>query len=423
MQLVWEELRAASKERREADDPSTSATGTAGKGVRLSMEDCDPGLTVDAATGLAASTCAPGFWAGCRATAGAAGGRRCFEVRVERVADAGVVRVGWSGAAAKLDLGADALGFGYGSVGKKAHARQYDTYGEPFGAGDVVLCCLDAAAGAVSFAKNGADLGRAFAPKASVCAAGLFPAVCLKNAAVSLNFGAAPPAYPLPSGYSMLAALAAPPGGGGDGDVIPAPSLASRARRGGSSGSAFDNEGSGPLCLVLEPSRELAEQTHKTFLMLSKYIQRPALRFSLMHGGGTGGNGHQAMGGVPLPMRRGRGDDPHIVTGTPGRLEGLVKEGMLSLSNLRLLILDEADNLAENAPDAILRFYKAAPKARLQVLMFSATLHSDKVRALSEKVCCFPTWVDLKGADFIPYVFIIYFNFNFILFYFNFNFL
>lgn len=399
MQLVWEELRAASKERREADDPSLPAA-TAAKGVRLSMEDCDPGLTVDAATSLAASTCAPGFWAGCRATAGAVGGRYCFEVRVERVADAGVVRVGWSGAAAKLDLGADALGFGYGSVGKKANARQYDTYGEAFGPGDVVLCCLDATAGVISFAKNGADLGKAFAPRPNVCAAGLFPAICLKNAAVSLNFGAAPSAYPLPKGYSMLAA----PGGDSDGDIIPAPSLASRVRRGGGSGGwgASDNDGSGPLCLVLEPSRELAEQTHKTFLMLSKYIQRPALRFSLMLGGGNGPQGT----GVPMAMRRrGRGDDPHIVTGTPGRLEALVKEGMLSLSNLRLLVLDEADNLAENCPDAILRFYKAAPKARLQVLMFSATLHSDKVRALSEKICCFPTWVDLKGADFIPYVF------------------
>ena len=400
MQLVWEELRAASKERRAADDPSLPApAAAAAKGVRLSTEDCDPGLTIDAATSLAASTCAPGFWAGCRATAGAVGGRHCFEVRVERVADAGVVRVGWAAAAAKLDLGADALGFGYGSVGKKANARQYDAYGELFGAGDVILCCLDSAAGAVSFAKNGADLGRAFAPRANVCAAGLFPAICIKNAAVSLNFGAAPPAYPLPPGYSMLAM----PGkdGGGDSDVVPAPSLAARARRGG---GVPDSEGSGPLCLVLEPSRELAEQTHKAFLMLSKYVQRPALRFSLMLGGSAGGGGPQAMAAQLVMRKRGRGDDPHIVTGTPGRLEALVKEGALSLSNLRLLVLDEADNLAENCSDAILRFYRAAPKARLQVLMFSATLHSDKVRALSEKVCCFPTWVDLKGADFIPYV-------------------
>lgn len=362
----------------------------------MSVTDCDSGIVVDAETGLAASTCAPGFWAGCRATAGVAGGRYCFEVRVERMGDAGVVRVGWSDAAAKLDLGADALGFGYGSAGKKANARQYDAYGEPFGVGDVVLCCLDCGGGTISFAKNGADLGRAFALRTNVCAAGLFPAICLKDAAVSLNFGAAPPAYPLPQGFTMLTA-------GNEDDVISAPTLASHVRRGA-------GEGSGPLCLVLEPSRELAEQTHKTFLMLSKYIQRPTLRFALMVGGGgevSGGNSIQTL------MRKGRsggggggGGEPHVVTGTPGRLEAYVKEGMLSLSNLRLLILDEADNLAENCPDSILRFYKAASKARLQVLMFSATLHSDKVRALSEKICRFPTWVDLKGADFIPPVFI-----------------
>lgn len=34
--------------------------------------------------------------------------------------------------------------------------------------------------------------------------------------------------------------------------------------------------------------------------------------------------------------------------------------------------------------------------------MFSATLHSPEIRSLAEKICAFPTWVDLKGKDSVP---------------------
>ena len=39
---------------------------------------------------------------------------------------------------------------------------------------------------------------------------------------------------------------------------------------------------------------------------------------------------------------------------------------------------------------------------RLQSLMFSATLHSPEIRQLSEQLCTFPTWVDLKVRDSVP---------------------
>jgi hypothetical protein len=41
---------------------------------------------------------------------------------------------------------------------------------------------------------------------------------------------------------------------------------------------------------------------------------------------------------------------------------------------------------------------------RHQVLMFSATLHDPQIRELSEIICKFPTWVDLKGKDTVPEV-------------------
>ncbi|GAL04431.1 ATP-dependent 23S rRNA helicase DbpA [Photobacterium aphoticum] len=63
----------------------------------------------------------------------------------------------------------------------------------------------------------------------------------------------------------------------------------------------------------------------------------------------------------------------HIIVGTPGRVEEHVRKGNLSLDDLNLLVLDEADRMLEmgfqDALDAILDY---APVDR-QTLLFSAT--------------------------------------------------
>lgn len=40
----------------------------------------------------------------------------------------------------------------------------------------------------------------------------------------------------------------------------------------------------------------------------------------------------------------------------------------------------------------------------IKVLMFSATLHSPEITSIAEKICKFPTWVDLKGKESVPEV-------------------
>lgn len=71
------------------------------------------------------------------------------------VNDEGLVRVGWSLKSAKLDLGTDAGGFGYGATGKKSNNRQFIEYGESFGKSDTIGCLIDLTSGAISFSKNG----------------------------------------------------------------------------------------------------------------------------------------------------------------------------------------------------------------------------------------------------------------------------
>ena len=54
-------------------------------------------------------------------------GKYYFEAKVT---DEGLCRVGWSTLNAKLDLGTDRDGFGFGGTGKKSFGRQFDSYGE-----------------------------------------------------------------------------------------------------------------------------------------------------------------------------------------------------------------------------------------------------------------------------------------------------
>ena len=51
------------------------------------------------------------------------------------------------------------------------------------------------------------------------------------------------------------------------------------------------------------------------------------------------------------------------------------------MSNVRFYVLDEADALVETSHPIIMKIYNSIPKSKeLQVLMFSATLHSTSIK-------------------------------------------
>ncbi|VEL16709.1 unnamed protein product [Protopolystoma xenopodis] len=112
------------------------------------------------------------------------------------VTDDGLCRVGWSTMRASYEIGTDAESFGFGGTGRASHKRQFDVYGDSFGLGDTVGCFLDLDNAAISWSKNGANLGKAFDVPSHLIQAGLFPSVSLKNAELRFNFGATPFKYP-----------------------------------------------------------------------------------------------------------------------------------------------------------------------------------------------------------------------------------
>lgn len=112
--------------------------------------------------------------------------------------------------------------------------------------------------------------------------------------------------------------------------------------------------------LVLVPTRELAVQVGG---VLDAVGGSRRIQTTLIFGG-------RAMGPQIDAVRRGA----HIVVGTPGRVLDLLKQRALNLSNVRLLVLDEADEMLDRgfAPD-VERIIAHTPKER-QTALFSATV-------------------------------------------------
>ena len=121
--------------------------------------------------------------------------------------------------------------------------------------------------------------------------------------------------------------------------------------------------GGAPRALVLAPTRELAHQTHDVLSALAKHT---GIRSTTIYGG---------VGYEPQIKKLRSGVD--VVVACPGRLLDLVGRGVVNLSAIEMVVLDEADRMLDMGflPD-ILRILQRLPKER-QTLMFSATFPRD----------------------------------------------
>ncbi len=113
------------------------------------------------------------------------------------------------------------------------------------------------------------------------------------------------------------------------------------------------------LGLVLAPTRELAGQIVDE---LASVCEARRLRVAAVYGG---------VGFGPQSKAARRAD---ILVATPGRLEDLISRGVVSLDDVRLLVLDEADRMLDMGfKPAVDRIVSRTPSDR-QTLFFSATL-------------------------------------------------
>ena len=138
-----------------------------------------------------------------------------------------------------------------------------------------------------------------------------------------------------------------------------------------------------PQALVLAPTRELALQVCEAF-------ERYAARTRGVHVLPVyGGQGY----GVQLSaLRRG----VHVVVGTPGRIMDHLDKGTLDLSELRFLVLDEADEMLNMGFAEDVETILADTPAEKQVALFSATMPA-QIRRLSAKYLDDPVEIQVKG--------------------------
>jgi len=125
--------------------------------------------------------------------------------------------------------------------------------------------------------------------------------------------------------------------------------------------------------LVMCHTRELAFQISKEYERFSKYMS--GIKVGVFFGGLAIAKDEQVL----------KGNCPHIVVGTPGRILALVRSKKLNLKNIKHFILDECDKMLEQLDMRrdVQEIFRSTPHEK-QVMMFSATL-SKEIRPVCKK--------------------------------------
>ncbi|MFH1631643.1 MAG: DEAD/DEAH box helicase [bacterium] len=122
--------------------------------------------------------------------------------------------------------------------------------------------------------------------------------------------------------------------------------------------------------LVLLPTRELAIQVEETFRKVAGSV---GLRTAIIIGGTN-----------PRPQIQQLRAGPHVIVATPGRLIDLAEQKHASLSNVGMLVLDEADRMLDMGFEPQLKRILASVPADRQTMLFSATM-PERITAIARQ--------------------------------------
>lgn len=147
-------------------------------------------------------------------------------------------------------------------------------------------------------------------------------------------------------------------------------------------------KGSGPKprtlrALILSPTRELAAQIGES---LTRYGRFTPLRQTVVFGGVS--QHHQVKA-----LRHG----VDALVATPGRLLDLMEQGYIDLSQIEILVFDEADQMLDMGFLPALKRIVAKVPVRRQTLMFSATM-PDEIRRLAQQWLSNPAAIEVAPA-------------------------
>ncbi|KAK9414257.1 putative ATP-dependent RNA helicase SUB2 [Seiridium unicorne] len=133
--------------------------------------------------------------------------------------------------------------------------------------------------------------------------------------------------------------------------------------------------------LVMCHTRELAFQIRNEYNRFSKYM--PDIKTGVFYGGTPIAKDAEVL--------KNKETHPHIIVGTPGRLQALIRDKYLRLGSVRIFVLDECDKMLDQIDMRrdVQEIFRATPQQK-QVMMFSATL-SEEVKPICKKFMQNPT--------------------------------
>jgi ATP-independent RNA helicase DbpA len=138
-------------------------------------------------------------------------------------------------------------------------------------------------------------------------------------------------------------------------------------------------------CMVLCPTRELADQVAKELRKLARAVHNIKIL--------------TLCGGTPFGPQIGSLEHgAHIIVGTPGRIEEHVIKGTLILDDLTVLVLDEADRMLEMGFQAALDNIVERTPVDRQTLLFSATF-PPQIKLISDSIMTDPVMVKVALSE------------------------
>ena len=139
----------------------------------------------------------------------------------------------------------------------------------------------------------------------------------------------------------------------------------------------------GPQAIVLSPTRELAIQSAEEINHLAQYLPIHALPI---------------YGGQDINRQfRALYKKPNVIVATPGRLMDHMQRGTIDLSNVQILVLDEADEMVDMGFIEDIRTILAAIPEERQTMLFSATMPS-AIRELVNSFLKKPELIKIKAT-------------------------
>lgn len=135
--------------------------------------------------------------------------------------------------------------------------------------------------------------------------------------------------------------------------------------------------------LILSPTRELSTQTSKVISGLGSFMD--GLKIQTIFGGS------RIEEGSSFSTK----NIPHIICGCPGRVYDMMRRDRISTNNIKLIILDEADEmLSSGFKEQVYNIFQYL-NSDIQVCLFSATL-PDEINIITEKIMRNPIKIYVK---------------------------